>query len=237
MFEFQVFGSKSSKDLDVMVFVDDIPQKPHLCHQLESELNIWIKDFTKTGKEVNSNLAVIEGGIISKVFKGIQCEVNNSLIRTYDLHQQYFPLKVKSPIERDVDLKILRTCRVLLSFISRTEYRSIVKPALSSKFSDKVSALYQCDISKLKGFTDKNVSQEDIFKVYAFQIGQTLSLIDGVELYTKEEISMAYPELEKFIARKFDGDLVTLEKWKVIFLDKIKNLTLKSEYEYKYGEF
>lgn len=237
MFDFQVFGSKSSKDLDVMVFVDEIPQKPHLCHQLESELNIWIKDFTKTDKEVNSNLATIKDGVISNVFKGIQCEVNNSLIRTYDLHQQYFPLKLYSLIERDVDLKILRTCRVLLSFISRTQYRNIVKPALSSKFGDKVNALYQFDISKLDRFSDKNVSQEDIFKVYAFQIGQTLSLIDGVELYTKEEISSTYPELEKFISRKYDGDLVTLEKWKNIFLDRVKGLTLKSEYEYKYGEF
>jgi hypothetical protein len=229
--EFQIFGSKSSKDLDVMVFVDEIPSKPHLCHLLETQLNQEIKEFTQTEKEVNSNLAIIKDGKVIEVFKGIECEVNNSLIRTYDLHTQYFPLKITSLIERDVDMKILRTCRVLLSFISRTEYRSIVKPALSLGFKDRISALSKCDISKLTEFSNKNVIQEDIFKVYAFQIGQTLSLIDGRELYTKEEISLEYPELEKFINRKSEGDLVTLEKWKNIFINKVKDMNLKSEFE------
>lgn len=237
MFKFQIFGSKSSRDLDVMVFVDEIPNKPHLCHELESQLNLEIKEFTQTTKEVNSNLAVVRDGKIVKVFKGIECEVNNSLIKTYDLHQQYFPLQLTSLIERDVDLKILRTCRVLLSFISRTEYRSIVKPALSASFTDKVKALYQCDISQLKELSGKNILQEDILKVYAFQIGQTIALIEGKELYSKEEIAIEYPELSKFIAREKTNDLLTLEKWKNIFLDKVKDRQLKSEFEYRYGEF
>ena len=40
MENFQIFGSKSSKDMDVMIFVDKIPYKPHICHELETRLNI-----------------------------------------------------------------------------------------------------------------------------------------------------------------------------------------------------
>ncbi len=237
-FKFQIFGSKTSQDIDVIVFVDTIIDNPYYALEECKVYDKKIAEFLKTDKKVNSNLAIVENGIIKKVLKGTEDEVNNSLIRTYDLHEQYFPNHIRAFIQRDIDLKILRTGRVLLSLISRTEYRPIVKLALQKDFKERVEALYQCDITKFqsKSLINKNVSWDDFIKVYAFQIGQTLGLLDGLELYTKEEIIDAYPELKPYILRDVDYKLDTLEKWKIIFLDRVKNLKLKSYIEYNFGE-
>lgn len=238
-FTFQIFGSKSSQDIDVIVFVDTIIDNPYYALEECKVYNKKIADFLKTEKEINSNLAIIENGIIKKVLKGTEDEVNNSLIRTYDLHVQYFPNKISSFIQRDIDLKILRTARVLLSLISRTEYRPIVKLALQKDFKERVKALYQCDIAKLdkNSLINKNVSWEDFIKVYSFQIGQTLGLLDGLELYTKEEIIDTYPELKPYILRDISKDLKTLEDWKIKFLDRVKDMQLKLYIEYNFGEY
>ncbi len=237
-FKFQIFGSKTSQDIDVIVFVDTIIDNPYYALEECKVYDKKIAEFLKTDKKVNSHLAIVENGIIKKVLKGTEDEVNNSLIRTYDLHEQYFPNHIRAFIQRDIDLKILRTGRVLLSLISRTEYRPIVKLALQKDFKERVEALYQCDITKFqsKSLINKNVSWDDFIKVYAFQIGQTLGLLDGLELYTKEEIIDAYPELKPYILRDVDYKLDTLEKWKIIFLDRVKNLKLKSYIEYNFGE-
>jgi hypothetical protein len=237
-FEFQVFGSKSSQDIDAIVYVDSICDNPFYALEECKVFNKKIAEFLKTDKVVNSNLAIVESSIIKKVLKGTEDEVNNSLIRTYDLHQQYFPNKIRAFIPRDIDLKILRTGRVLLSLISRTEYRPVVKLALQKDFRERVKALYQCDISKLdaSSLSSKNVAYEDFIKVYAFQIGQTLGLLEGEELYTKEEIISSYPELEPYIKRDVTQELKTLEKWKNIFLDRTKDMQLKSFIEYNFGE-
>ncbi len=237
-FTFQIFGSKTSQDVDAIVFVDSICDNPYYALEECKVYNKKIAEFLKTDKEINSNLAIVDRGRIQKVLKGTEDEVNNSLIRTYDLHEQYFPNKVRAFIERDVDLKILRTGRVLLSLISRTQYRPIVKLALQKDYKERVKALYSCDVSILTSdsLSNKNVIWSDFIKVYAFQIGQTLALIDGVELYTKEEIYEAYPELEPYIKRDISYNLKDLEKWKNIFLDKTKDIQLKSYVEYNFGE-
>ena len=117
--------------------------------------------------------------------------------------------------------------------ISRTEYRSIVKPALQLDFNEKIKALYKCDISKMKSedFINKNISFKDFIKVYAFQIAQTLALIKGVELYTKEDIKIYYPELSSFIDRDENSNLIILEFWRIKLLDNIKDIKLKSLFE------
>lgn len=237
-YTFQIFGSKSSLDIDVMVFVDFIEDNPYYALERTKVYNKEIAKFLNTDKEVNSNLAIVENGIIKQVLKGTEDEVNNSMIRTYDLHEQIYPNKIRAFIERDIDLKILRTTRVLLSLISRTEYRPIVKLALQKPFQERIEALYLCDISKMDSSSviNKNVSYEDFIKVYAFQLGQTIGLLDGLELYTKEEIIDSYPELKPYILRDITVDLVILEKWRKIFLDRTKDLKLKSFVEYNYGE-
>lgn len=234
--KFQIFGSKTSQDIDCMVFIDKIPEKPHISHILEEEFNLKIKEFLNTDKKVNSNLAVLSNGVLIDCFKGSWDETNNSLFYTYENHEQYFPNQITKLIKRDIDLKILRTARVLLSLISRTEFREIVKPALKGDLNDKIKALYEIDISNLSDLSSKNVNFEDFLKVYAFQIAQTLALIDDKEFYTKEELKIEYPELSSFIDRDINSDMKILEKYKNIFLNKIENMKLKSYIEYKYQQ-
>lgn len=235
---FQIFGSKSSQDIDVIVFVDYIPEKEHIATELCKKYNSELSVFLNTDKVINSNLAILENGIIKNVYKGTEDEVNNSCIRTYDLHTQYHPNQIRSFIERDVDLKILRTCRVLLSFLSRTKYRDIVKNALYSDCHEKIKTLYMCDISDFTkdDILKRNVLFTDFLKIYAFQLGQTIGLIQGIELYTKEEIMDTYPELTPYILRDDSQNLIVLNQWKNHFLDLIKDMKLKSYIEYNFGE-
>lgn len=210
---FQIFGSSSSQDMDCMCFVDSIPstQESHdLCYKWDK----YISEITETDKEINSNLAVLKDGVIVETFKGTPEECNNSLLHTYNLHKQYHPQQIQRLVERDVELKILRTCRVLLSFWSRSEHRPIVKEALRSDVYKKIEVISSIDIRKIHNI-GKNVSYIDYLKVLAFQLGQTLSLIDGVELYTKEDISEEYPDLKPFLMREGVDSLETLEYYKV----------------------
>jgi hypothetical protein len=236
-FEFQIFGSKSSLDIDVMVFVDSIDDNPYQEIQRCKIYDNILQEFLNTDKELNTNLAIVKNSRIVKVLKGCEDECNNSLMTTYDLHQQQFPNHIRAFIERDVDLKIIRTTRVLLSLISRTEYRTIVKSALQKGFKDRINALYSLDITKITDLVNKNVSWEDFIKVYAFQLGQTLALIEGIELYTKEDIIEYYPDLKPYILRDISIDLYILEKYRIIFLDKVVDREMKSDVEYRYGEY
>ena len=199
--------------MDCMIFVDEIPstQESHeLCEMFDEEIAL----VTGTQKEVNSNLAVLKNGIIVDTFKGTAEECNNALYDTYDLHDQHFANQIKSKIKRDVELKILRTCRVLLSFWSRSEHRPRVKEALRGDVYKKMEVISSIDIRKIHNI-GKNVSYIDYLKVMAFQLGQTLSLIDGVELYTKEDIAKEYPDLEPYLMREGTDSLEALEYYKI----------------------
>ena len=69
-------------------------------------------------------------------------------------------------------------------------------------------------------------------KNVAFQLGQMIGLLDGVELYTKKAIgdhvsaalSDRYSPLKSILMRedKFD-DLLILEEWKTKLIDRLSN--------------
>lgn len=80
------------------------------------------------------------------------------------------------------------------------------------------------------GTLNKNMSSEDIKKVIAFQIGQTLSLMNGVECYTKSEIGDEIPSLKKYLHReKSNND--DLSKMLNEFINKIRGLNFKDRFE------
>lgn len=218
---FQVFGSESSQDLDCMVFVDSIPSVAE-SHELCEQYGRMIKEITKTNKEVNTNLCVVENGVVKEVFKGTEDEVNNSLYLTYDKHKQWCPIKIERMVNRDVDLKILRTCRVLLSFWSRSEMRPEIKKALRGDIYQKIKTIKDFDITKYKDL-GKNVNWEDYIKVIAFQLGQTIGLIDGIELYSKESICEHYPKLCPYLGRNTSAPLDILEEYKDLFVSRIED--------------
>jgi len=213
--DYQIYGSEDSKDYDIMIFVDKIG-----CIQESHER---VAEFDKklskiySNKSINSNLAIVTNGTVTKVFKGEISEVNNMLYLTYNLHKQKYPLKITKLIERDIDLKILRTARVLLSFLSRTSYRADIKKALNSDLMIKLKVLSDINLENIKELNTKNIKWVDYLKTMSFQLGQTLALMNGDELYTKKEIYKTFPELKSMLLRE-DENLFILEKLKSKFV-------------------
>jgi len=203
--KFQIFGSKSSQDYDVMVFVSSIPEsKEESKDQCEKYNKLLSEYFAENGlisKELNCNLGVLQNGVVVSVFKGTPDEVNNSMYLTYGNFKQFYPNQIERLISRDYDLKILRCFRIILSFLSRSEYRVKVKLALRSDLKTKIETLKSIDFTSPIETGNKNINKYDFYKALAFQVGQTLAFEDNLELYTKEDIYERYPELEGFLKR------------------------------------
>jgi hypothetical protein len=207
MYKFQLFGSKSSIDYDAMVFIDSIPESVEECKKMCEKFNLKIEDYFHSinlpNKKVNSNLAVVKNGIITDIHKGMVCECNNSLYFTYNNFFQTNPNMIERLVKRDVDLKILRCYRILLSFLSRTYHREEVKKALKGTLNQKIDVLLNINFEGID-FGNRNGEPIDIWKSLAFQVGQTLLLIKGIEVYSKEEICIYLPSLSGFIMRMED---------------------------------
>lgn len=176
-------GSEDSIDIDIAYIVDAIPENLEECRK-----------FCSSDKEENRNLAVIENNAIKECFIGLPDELNNSLIATCRLHKQEYPLTLR-PVKRDVFLKFIRATRIILSLLTRTEYRVSVKSALKSHdLSKRVEILRQIDISGVRTFGIRNTSDADILKKIAFQCGQYILLSEDIEVYTKRQICDCLPD-------------------------------------------
>jgi hypothetical protein len=220
--KFYIFGSENSTDYDILVEVDEILpiEKSHdICKLFNVELSKILKD-----KPINSNLAVIKNDRIVEVFKGTSDELNNVLFYTYDNHEQYFDNPIKEPIIRDIDEKILRVSRFIITFFSRTDLRVLVKSALRGDLKDKLKVLKSLDFVTMNDFSGKKEKIEDIYKVIAFQFGQVFSLIDGYESdsYTKNGVIKNYPDLKNILNR----GVMKIEDFKTLnsYLNRFINL-------------
>jgi len=217
---FQIFGSESLQDLDCMVFVDKITSTQE-SHELCDKFSEEITKLTKTDKEVNINLGVLKDNIIIDTFKGTSEECNNALYFTYDLHTQFHTNKIKGKVPRDIELKLLRTCRVILSFWSRSTHRPAIKSALRGDIYEKMKVISSIDSTTINSL-GKNVEWKDYLKVMAFQFGQTIGLLEGMEFYTKEDIALNYPELKPYLMREYVDSLQVIEDYKVELMDMLK---------------
>lgn len=201
-FKFYLFGSEDSTDYDVLVEVDSIPQDIDKAHNICKYYND-ILSKKLSDKELNCNLGVFENGRLINVFKGTVDELNNVLFYTYDNHKQFFPNPISTIVERDIDEKILRVARFIITFYSRTELRPQIKTALRGDLKQKLDVLKKIDFLTMTSFTGKKEKTEDIYKVLAFQFGQVFSLIDGYESdsYTKNGIIKNYKDLSNLLKR------------------------------------
>lgn len=210
-----IYGSADSIDEDSLYIVDRLPETIAEC-----------KEFCLINKSDNENpnLATIENGIINTCFKGTVDELNNAVYKTYSLHEQNYPLIIEHTVERDVCLKIIRAVRVIISHFTKSILRQKLKSALKSSWNDRLNAL-RC-IASLKeneidfGTLNPNMDGRDVKKLVAFQIGQTFALVNGVELYTKKEVSDYFPILGKFLQRN-EGDWDELGNELLKFCDLI----------------
>lgn len=215
---FHVFGSPSSVDCDVVVFVDALPALEEgklLSGQLAPELATQLS----TDKKLNINFAVLHAGVIIETLKGLPDETNNATLATYGYHSQPHPLAIARPVPRDLDAKRQRAARIVLSLYSRTPQREAIKRALSGDFAAKCAMLESLDLTEPVDF-GKNGAPEDIYKSIGFQLGQPVALAEGVELYTKEALIAHFPALGPVLRREpvTRSELLGLEALKDDFL-------------------
>jgi len=222
---FYLFGSEDSTDYDILVSIDDIPQNIDAAHNICKHYNKTLSEIF-TDKVLNCNLATFKDGEITNVFKGTCDELNNVLFYTYKNHKQYYPNPILKPIERDLNEKVLRAARFILTIFSRTELRPEIKPALRGNLIDKLAVLKKIDFVKMTDFPNKKENKVDLYKSLAFQFGQVFSLIDGFEMdsYAKSGIIKNYPDLKNHLKRHFlsDTDLNTLNKYLSRFIEYIE---------------
>lgn len=195
---------------------DDVEQNKQMCAQFEKT----IEKLLSPNKRVNVNLAQIDSGYVSKVFKGSVDEVNNSLLETYGDHKQYHPLKIRGKLERNIDLKIVRSVRIILTLVSRTPYRASVKSALKDgTFLQRLEVLSKVDLTTVKDFGKKD-DESDVMKKIAFQIGQVLGLLEVKEYYSKEDIGKAFSNLKPYLMRE-SKDKTLLQEELVRFTQRL----------------
>ena len=204
-------GSEDSLDHDIYVIID----KPMDNHPSKKLCEQYLP--------ANANLLVIEDGVVTWSYKGTIDECNNSLYHTYDLHEQKFKFPIERKLQRDFSLKMLRTIRGILSYVSRTELRVEIKKALrSSDIQVKIDALKLIDLTKIEDFVKND--KIEVYKFLAFQLGQTISLLDdNEELFTKSSVKEKYPTMVDFLSRKETDSVIELQSFLERFIDIVES--------------
>lgn len=215
---YQIFGSKSSEDLDVCFFVDSLDgiRGNHEIVKMYTKQTVF-----NTSKPVNANLAIVQNGIITENFKGSADELNNALFTTYNLHDQVYKNHIQRLVSRNLESRIVRCARTLVGNFTRTDLRVQAKAALRANVVIQLEFL---DTIQFKKYTDfgKNGSVIEVYKTLAFQLGMTLALLNDKEVYTKEAIIALFPELENYLMRK-DQNSEALQKHLKLFVMMVKN--------------
>lgn len=210
-----IHGSEDSLDVDVYYVFDKLPSFNE-C-----------KKFCSEDKSENRNIIVINNGVVTDCFIGTNDEINNGLLDTYNLHKQEYPLIINKRLERDKELKYIRAVRGILSHISRTQYRPEVKKALNSNWNARIQCLKQIDFTTVNfDELSKRMNKDDVLKVIAFQLGQSLGLIENIELYTKSSVAKQYPDLYNFLYRKPD-DLNIINAYKDTLCDYLEKINVR----------
>lgn len=214
-----IHGSEDSTDCDVIYVFDKMPSLQ------------WCKTYCSDNDE-NRNICVVKNGIVTECYKGTPDEVNNAVFLTYHLHEQEYPLLITRLVPRDVTAKCMRAIRIILSHLSRSQYRTQVKAALIGDWFTRIKTLEDIDLTTIDFSTlNKNMTREDILKTIAFQMGQTYHLTNGLELYTKNDVAEASFVLTQFLYRWKDSRIEDLENCKRQFLQQIKECIVSN------GEF
>jgi hypothetical protein len=215
-YPYYFYGSHDSQDADVLIQIpsDMMPveqeERKRLMKRLEEEWELsW-----------NANLIVVENGIIvNTIFPKTWIDsINNSLFHTYKLHQdkQVFPLPITHAVKRNKLLAVYKTVRTILSMLSRTHYRTTVKPILKGihPFDLKLDALEKIDFTTITEFNQDNTTDVDIWKIIGFYLIQNIWLTyHNVEIYTKTDLclhggSMIKPFIYREEITKKDKDFL-----------------------------
>lgn len=220
-----IHGSEDSTDIDVHYVFDVLPSFQE-C-----------KTFCDSDKSENRNIITITDGIVSGCYKGTVDEINNALLVTYSLHKQESPLLVTRTVERDKIMKYIRSVRIILSHLSRSQYRPIIKPALKGTWEQRLDVLSQIKLSNIDyTLLNKHLNKSDILKVIAFQLAQCIGLImePTNEIYTKKDAADALPWLEPFLYRQsnVDNDIRFLQQDLDFFINYLRTININEINKY-----
>jgi len=212
------YGSSNSTDSDVIISIPStvMPIGQELRKRFVRQL---LDDFNL---DWNATLAVFEEGVMVDTIynKSWIDSLNNAFFETYKYHIQFFEIPVSRVIQRNKTLAIYKTVRTVLTFLTRTPLRKTIKPILKGihPFYLKLGVLKNIDFNDFETFNQKNAPDIDIWKILAFYIGQNILLIrKDIEVYTKDDLLIYYPELSSFILRK------SITKNDKMFLSELKN--------------
>lgn len=195
-----IHGSEDSTDVDVHYVVEEQPSFQEA------------KAFCDADLTENRNIITIKDGIVIGCYKGTVDEINNALLDTYNLHEQTSPLLVTRRVERNKPLKYMRAIRIMLSHLSRSQYRQEVKAALRGTWKQRLDTLDNIDLCTIDfSALNKNLKDVDILKVFAFQIGQCMLLRRDVEAYTKKTVADNLSALQPFLYRQTTTDITVLD--------------------------
>lgn len=211
-----------SRDYDiVIIYTSNIFKKyslnkipPHVLHYLAKTYESYLEE-SLSNKPLNVNFASIgEDRLIYWSFKGTPDECNNSIFLTCDKHEQKDELIISGLKKRDIGAKIIRSTREILATVTRSEFRTKAKVGICSDIDLKNRLEIMAEIiPHLKELTYYNDSVPakpkrkllDIrksFKGLAFQMGQILGLINGIEYFDKTDVAEDYPTLKPFLLMK-----------------------------------
>jgi len=245
---FNVFGSPSSRDVDVVVAVDfDPAPRPERISWLHGVCKAMAREVGEalgvSSERVNINLARVESGVIVECFKGIPDELNNAVLATYSLHRQLHPCIVSRPVPRDVPLKVLKASRKVLTWFAKTSLRRALLPILRSSDPRRYAEGLHMIASRRDGLAAALKEMDaDQLKGVAFQVGQTLLLVRGVEVYTKEEVAEALRELKPFLFREpyteveLRGLIAALEEFSYVASKILTRFVRIGENLYAFGD-
>lgn len=202
-YKYYRFGSKDSLDIDILI------EHPNsLGNEGDSNLiaEIW-NEYPETANW-NINIIKIKSGVIANSIpsKGSPDSVNNSLYETYHLHEQIHLFPLDQKVERILILAIVKCIRAILTSLKRNSYHEIYKrdisPLLKSNlpFSEWIKCVELIDFNQ--NFYDNKVENSNKIKSLAFHVGQTISLIQGIGIYNKQELCYYHPELTWLIKRE-----------------------------------
>ena len=198
-FPYYFFGSPNSVDIDVMI------DHPHPSKTSLEE----IEAAHPATKKWNISLIRIENGLVVETMpkKGTPDAVHNSLYHTYGHHRdkQVYKLPLIAPVQRHLLLAIEGCIKNLLTIVEASNLKGFYKANFRSAmragiWMDRLELLPKIPYDQ--PYFDDPDRCLGVYKSLAFDVGQTLSLINGREIYTKDELVTAHPVLNDVIFRR-----------------------------------
>jgi len=237
------YGSNDSDDVDIFIALSRVPDYTDDTDvYFIEEIHQAVSDLLKSGVIAESNrkieyslIHVSKDGAVDWCEYDDLEECNNALFHTFSHHAYNNSVMggvnpVKKKLRQNVSYKIVKVVRSLLTYLSRTEHRTDVKYLLKNgTFGERLEFVLKFlsnqGLSELESF-NKNLSDVEITKDIAFMFIQLYSLIHDVDVFTKRDAVLRYPDMMKYIYKESDASRSDLE---VFMIETFEALSMNIE--------